>query len=103
MEIDTINHFHTVEPVLKGQESPTKVAKVGPFSRTILYKSCLFYPSWQSTSLERPPSWVAFIEVFHCILNAVFKSSHKWLDRADLTNANKTLQYNSNIMNTIHA
>ena len=57
----------TVEPLLKGQESLTKVAKFGPFSRTILYKSCLFYPSWQATSFERPPSWVTFIEGFHCI------------------------------------
>ena len=59
---------NTVEPLWKGQESLTKVAKIGPFSRTILYKSCLFYPSWQATSFERPPSWVAFIEGFHCII-----------------------------------
>ena len=24
------------------------------------------YHSWQATSFERPPSWVAFIEGFHC-------------------------------------
>ena len=24
----------------------------------ILYKPCIFYPSWQATSIERPPSWV---------------------------------------------
>ena len=36
----------------KGQESLTKVAKFGPFPLTILYKSCLFYPSWQATSLK---------------------------------------------------
>ena len=42
-----------------------KVTKFGPFPRTIFHKSCLFYPSWQATSFERPPSWVAFIEGFH--------------------------------------
>ena len=57
----------TVEPLWKGQESLTEVAKFGPFSCIVLYKSCLFYPSWQATSFERPPSWVAFIEGFHCI------------------------------------
>ena len=53
-------------PLWKGQGCLTKVAKFGPFPCTILYKSCLFYPSWQATSFERPPSWVAFIEGFHC-------------------------------------
>ena len=57
-----------VEPLWEGQESFTKVAKFGPFPRTILYKSCWFYPSWQATSFERPSSWLAFIEGFHCIL-----------------------------------
>ena len=57
---------NTVEPLWKGQECLTKVAKFGPFPCTILYNSCLFYPSWQPTSFERPPSWVAFIEGFHC-------------------------------------
>ena len=57
----------TVEPLWKGQECLTKVVKFGPFRYNILYKSCLFYPSWQATSFERPPSWVAFIEGFHCI------------------------------------
>ena len=62
------NHkLYTVGPFWKGQESLTKVAKFGPFPCTILYKTCLFYPSWQATSFERPPSWVAFIEGFHCI------------------------------------
>ena len=56
----------TVEPLWKGQEILTKVAKFGPFPRTIFYKSCLFYPSWQATSFERTPSGVAFIEGFHC-------------------------------------
>ena len=46
-----------------------KVTKFGPFPCTILYKSCLFYPSWQATSFERPPSWVVFTEGFHCISN----------------------------------
>ena len=59
--------WYTVEPLWKGQESLTKVAKFGQFQCTILYKSCLFYPSWQATSFERPPFWVAFIEGFHCI------------------------------------
>ena len=59
--------WYKVEPLWKGQERLTEVAKFGPFPRTILYKSCLFYPSWQATSFERPPSWVAFIEGFHCI------------------------------------
>ena len=40
----------------KGQERLTKVAKFGPFACTILYESCLFYPSWQATSFERPLS-----------------------------------------------
>ena len=57
----------TVEPLWKGQECLTKVAKFGPFPCTILYKSCLPYPSWQDTSFERPVSWVAFIKGFHCI------------------------------------
>ena len=47
----------TVEPLWRGQESLIKVLKFGTFSRTILYKSCLFYASWQATSFERPPSW----------------------------------------------
>ena len=42
---------YAVEPLWKGQVCHTKVAKFGPFLRTILYKSCLFYPSF-----ERPPS-----------------------------------------------
>ena len=62
-----INITCTVEPLRKGQESLTKVAKFGPFRRTILYKSCLFYPSWQATSFERPSYWVAFLEGSHCI------------------------------------
>ena len=41
--------------------------EISPFPCTILYKSCLFYPSWQDTSFKRPPFWVAFIEGFHCI------------------------------------
>ena len=57
---------NTVEPLWKGQNCLTKVVKFGPFPCTIFYKSCLFYPSWQATSFERPPSWVAFIEGFHC-------------------------------------
>ena len=61
-------HTHTVEPLWKGQESLTKVAKFGQFQCTILYKSCLFYPSWQATSFERPSFWMAFIEGFHCIM-----------------------------------
>ena len=64
-------HVYTVEPLWKGQECLTKVAKFCPFPRTILYKSCLFYPSWQATSFERPPFWVAFIEGFHCIWMAI--------------------------------
>ena len=56
-----------MEPLWKGLKSLTKLAKFGPFPRTILCKSCLSYPSWQATSFERPPSWVAFIEGFHCI------------------------------------
>ena len=31
-------------------ECLTNVAKFGPFPCTILYKSCLFYPSWQASS-----------------------------------------------------
>ena len=71
---DNRHHFYcyTVEPLWKGQESLTKVAKFGPFLCTILYKSCLFYPSWQATSFERPPSWVTFIEGFHCIYMFVY-------------------------------
>ena len=57
---------NTEEPLWKGQECLTKVTKCGPFPCIILYKSCLFYPSWQATCFERPPSWVAFIEGFHC-------------------------------------
>ena len=61
-----------VEPLWKGQECLTKVVKFGPFPCAILYKSCLFHPSWQATSFERPPSWVAFTEGFHCTLNSQF-------------------------------
>ena len=64
---------HTVEPLLKGQECLTKVAELGQFPCTSLYKSCLFYPSWQATSFERPPSWMAFLEGFHCICIIVIK------------------------------
>ena len=64
--LQLVKYAHTVEPIWKGQGSLTKVAKLGPFPGTILYKSCLFYHSWQATSCERPPSWVAFIEGFHC-------------------------------------
>ena len=64
--LQLVKYAHTVEPLWKGQESLTKVAKFGPFPSTILYKSCLFYPSWQATSFERPPSWVAFVEGFDC-------------------------------------
>ena len=60
--------YYTVEPLWKGQECLFKVTKFHPFPCTILYKSCLFYPSWQATSFERPASWVAFIEGFHCII-----------------------------------
>ena len=64
----TIPKWSTVEALWKGQECLTKVAKLVPFPCTILYNTCLFYPSWQATSFERPPSQVAFIEGFHCIL-----------------------------------
>ena len=47
---------HTVEPLWKGQEYLTKVVKFGTFQCTLLHKSCLFYPSWQATYFERPPS-----------------------------------------------
>ena len=58
----------TVEPFWKGQECLTS-CKFVPFPCTIIYKSCLFYPLWQATSLERPPFWVVFIrEGFHFIL-----------------------------------
>ena len=65
----------TVEPLWKGQECIRQVGKFGPFSIPILYISCLFYSSWQATSFERPPSWVAFIEGFQCILMAEWKSA----------------------------
>ena len=52
---------YTVEPLWKGQGCLIKVAKFGPFPCIILSKSCLFYPSWQAISFERPPFWVAFI------------------------------------------
>ena len=65
-----------MEPLWKGQESLTKVAKFGPFPGTILYKSFLFYPSWQATSFERPPSWVAFVEGFNCTCCNWPKSAH---------------------------
>ena len=34
-----------------GTECLTQVAKFGPFRCTILFKSCLFYPSWQTGHL----------------------------------------------------
>ena len=58
-----------LELLWKGQGCLTKVAKLCPFPCTSLYKSCLFYPSWQATSFERPPSWVILIiEGFRCIM-----------------------------------
>ena len=63
---ELIKNVNTVEPLWKGHESLTNIAKVGPFPRIILYKSCLIYPSWQATAFERPLSWMAFIERFHC-------------------------------------
>ena len=66
-DLNKIRYQHTtVEPLWKGQGNLTKVAEFCPFPCTILYKSCLFYPSWQATSFERPPSWLAFIKGFHC-------------------------------------
>ena len=55
----TTKNLSTVEPLWKGQECLTKVAKFCSFPCTTLCKSCLFYPSWQATSFERPPFWVA--------------------------------------------
>ena len=63
-----------MEPVWKGQDCLNKVAKFGPFPCTILYKSCLFYPSTQASSFERPPSWVAFITGFQYI--SIYHKSH---------------------------
>ena len=63
-------HRNTVEPLWKGQKSLTKVAKFRLFPCTILYKSCLCYPSWHATSFERPPSWMAYIERFTAACNA---------------------------------
>ena len=48
--------------------------KIWSIPCTILYKSCLSYPSWQTTSFERPPLWMAFIEGFHCIPLYLIKS-----------------------------
>ena len=59
--------WYTVKPFWKDQECLTKVVKLGSFWYIILYKSCLFYPSWQATSFERPPSCLAFTEGFHYI------------------------------------
>ena len=53
-------------PSGKDQERLTKVAKFDTFPCTIVYKSYIFYSSWQATSFERPPSWVAFIYGLHC-------------------------------------
>ena len=61
------SNARTVKPFWKGQECLSKVAKFGSFPCTILYKPCLFDSSRQATSFERPLSWVAFIEGFHCI------------------------------------
>ena len=54
----TVSCIAKVEPLWKGQESLTKVAKIGPFRRTILYKSIMFvYPPmighlfWKATIL----------------------------------------------------
>ena len=38
-----------------------------------LQNMCLFYPSWEATSFERPPSWVAFIKGLRC--NSLFFSA----------------------------
>ena len=63
---------YTLEPLWKGWQCLTKVAKFDQFPCTIPYKSCLFYPSRQATSFERPSSWVAFTEGFHCIVKILF-------------------------------
>ena len=71
----TPSRFHyTVEPLWKRKECLTKVAKFGPFPCTILYKSCLSYPSWQATSFEGHLGWPLNIDVFQCIflLSLVF-------------------------------
>ena len=71
-----------MEPLWKCQESLTKFAKFGRLPRTILYKSRLSYPSWQTTSIERPPSWVAFLEGFDCIFTVQkLQCSKQWLWR----------------------
>ena len=61
-----IDFKSTVEPLWKDQECLTKVVKFGPFPCTLpctlLYKSCLFYPSLEATTFDRAPSWVTFIE-----------------------------------------
>ena len=48
-------------PSGKARNVSLKFVKFGPIPCPILYKSSLFYPSWQATSFERPPSRVAFI------------------------------------------
>ena len=68
-------YIYTEEPLWKGQECLPKVAKFGSFPCTILYKSCLIYPSWQATPFERPLTWVAFTEGFHCESQTAVKSS----------------------------
>ena len=45
-------YMYTVEPLWKGQECLTKIAKFGPFPCAILYKSSLFYPSSQVILLK---------------------------------------------------
>ena len=79
----TISLVHTVEPLWKGQECLTKVAKFGPLPGIVLYKSCLFYPSWQATSFERPPFGVAFIEGLHCICIITWGGPHELMIVAD--------------------
>ena len=67
-------HLHTYihldiqwNPSGKARKVSLKLQNLVRFHAPFFTNYVLFYPSWQATSFERPPSWVAFIEGFHFI------------------------------------
>ena len=64
--------LYTMEPLWRGQECLTKVAKFDPYSGTILYKSCFFTPHDRPPLLKghhfRWPLWRGFtVFVKYCV------------------------------------
>ena len=62
-------------PSGKAKNVSLKLQNLAHFHAPFFSKSCLFYPSWQATSFERPLFWVAFMEGFNCICVLYYNSS----------------------------